>query len=106
VIAFGLGGIQVEIFGDVQFRMTPLTDRDATEMVREIKGYRLLQGYRGNPPADIKAIENVLLRIPRLVEEIPEIIELDLNPIFALPERQGCKIVDARIRVEKSSPAG
>jgi len=94
----------VEILGDVQFRITPLTDRDAAEMVREIKGYRLLQGYRGHPAADVGAIEEVLLRLSRLVEEIPEISELDLNPIFALPPGQGCRIVDARIRVEACTP--
>ncbi|TKS61236.1 MAG: hypothetical protein EWM72_00723 [Nitrospira sp.] len=105
LIAFGLGGIHVEILGDVQFRITPLTDRDASEMVREIKGYRLLQGYRGQLPADVDAIEEVLLRVSRLVEEIPEISELDLNPIFALPEGQGCRIVDARILVEPSGPS-
>ncbi len=100
LIAFGLGGIHVEILGDVRFRVTPLTDRDASEMVREIRGFRLLEGYRGHPPADVKALEEVLLRISLLVEEIPEITELDLNPIFALPPGQGCQIVDARIRVE------
>ncbi|HEX6531615.1 MAG TPA: acetate--CoA ligase family protein, partial [Nitrospira sp.] len=100
LIAFGLGGIHVEILGDVQFRITPLTDRDAAEMVRGIKGYRLLSGYRGHAAADIEAIEDVLLRISRLVEEIPEISEVDLNPIFALPPGQGCRIVDARIRLE------
>jgi len=100
LIAFGLGGIHVEILGDVQFRVAPLTNRDATGMVRAIKGYRLLQGYRGQPAADLKAIEELLLRISQLVEQIPEITELDLNPIFALPEGKGCKIVDARIRVE------
>ena len=100
LIAFGLGGIHVEILGDVCFRVTPLTDRDAEEMVREIRGFRLLQGYRGHPPADLEAIQTVLLRLSRLVEEIPEIIELDLNPIFALPPGQGCRIADARIRVE------
>ena len=99
LVAFGLGGIHVEVLGDVRFRITPLTDRDAAEMVREIKGYRLLQGYRGHPAADIDAIEDVLLRISRLVEEIPEIGELDLNPIFALAPGKGCRIVDARIRV-------
>ena len=103
LIAFGLGGIHVEILGDVRFRITPLTDRDATEMVREIKGYRLLEGYRGHPPADVEAIEDVLLRISRLVEEIPEISELDLNPIFALPPGQGCRIVDARIWVSANT---
>lgn len=96
---FGLGGIHVEILGDVQFRITPLTDRDAAEMVRGIKGYRLLTGYRGHPPADLDALEETLLRVSRLVEEIPEISELDLNPIFALPPGQGCRIVDARIRI-------
>jgi len=104
LIAFGLGGIHVEILGDVQFRITPLTDCDAAEMVRGIKGYRLLSGYRGHPAADVEAIEDVLLRVSRLVEEIPEISELDLNPIFALPPGQGCRIVDARIRVEKNAP--
>ena len=104
LIAFGLGGIHVEILGDVRFRVTPLTDRDAAEMVREIKGYQLLEGYRGHQPADIQAIEEALLRVSRLVEAIPEITELDLNPIFALPPGQGCRIVDARIRVEPVSP--
>jgi acetyl coenzyme A synthetase (ADP forming)-like protein len=102
LIAFGLGGIHVEILGDVRFRITPLTDRDAAQMVREIRGYRLLQGYRGHPAADVEAIEEMLLRLSRLVEEIPEISELDLNPIFALPPGQGCKIVDARIWVRAS----
>ncbi|HLZ35548.1 MAG TPA: acetate--CoA ligase family protein [Nitrospira sp.] len=104
LIAFGLGGIHVEILGDVQFRVVPLTDRDASEMVREIKGYRLLQGYRGRPAADIKAIENVLLRVSHLVENVPEISELDLNPVFALSDAQGCRIVDARIRIEAGEP--
>jgi acyl-CoA synthetase (NDP forming) len=84
-------------------KITPLTDRDAAQMLREIKGFRLLQGYRGHPAADVEAIEEVLLRLSRLVEEIPEISELDLNPIFALPPGQGCGIVDARIRVESSA---
>jgi acetyl coenzyme A synthetase (ADP forming)-like protein len=102
LMAFGLGGIHVEVLADVCFRITPLTDRDAAEMVRSIRGYRLLQGYRGHPPADVSAIEEVLLRVSRLVEEVPEIKELDLNPIFALPPGQGCRIVDARILVASS----
>ena len=100
LIAFGLGGIHVEVLADVCFRVTPLTDRDAEEMIRQIRGYRLLEGYRGHPPADIDAIKSVLLRVSRMVEDIPEIRELDLNPIFALPPDQGCFVVDARIRVE------
>jgi len=99
LIGFGLGGIHVEILKDVCFRVTPITDRDAAEMVRSIRGYRLLEGYRGHPPADIPAIEDLLLRVARLVEEVPEISELDLNPIIALPPGQGCLIVDARIHV-------
>ena len=100
LIAFGLGGIHVEILGDVQFRIAPLTDRDAAEMIRAIKGYQLLTGYRGRPSVDLKAMEELLLRISHLTEAIPEITELDLNPIFALPESQGCRIVDARIRID------
>jgi acetate---CoA ligase (ADP-forming) len=103
LIAFGLGGIHVEILGDVRFRITPLTDGDAAQMVREIKGYRLLQGYRGHPAADVDAIAEVLLRVSRLVEDIPEISELDLNPIIAFPLGQGCRIVDARVRMEASA---
>ncbi|HYV39892.1 MAG TPA: acetate--CoA ligase family protein, partial [Gemmataceae bacterium] len=103
LIAFGLGGIHVEILGDVCFRVTPLTDRDACEMVHAIRGYRLFQGYRGHPAADVAALEQVLLRVSRLVEEIPEITEVDLNPIFALSPGQGCRIVDARIRVQNQS---
>ena len=103
LVVFGLGGIHVEILRDVSFRVTPLTDRDAREMVQGIRGYRLLEGYRGHPPADIPAIEELLLRVSRLVEEVPEISELDLNPVFALPPGQGCLIVDARIRLEGKS---
>ncbi len=99
LIAFGLGGIHIEILNDIAFRISPLTDKDASKMVRQIHGYRLFEGYRGHPPADIKAMEDVLLRISRLVEEVPEITELDLNPIFAMPPGQGCLIADVRIKV-------
>jgi len=101
LIAFGLGGIHVEILGDVQFRITPLTEDDAIEMIRGIRGFSLLTGYRNQQPADTQALEEVLLRISRLVEEIPEIYELELNPIFALPPGEGCRIVDARIGVSR-----
>lgn len=100
LVAFGLGGIHVEILGDVCFRVTPLTDHDASEMVRAIRGYRLFQGYRGHPAADVAALEDLLLRVSRLVEEVPEISELDLNPVFALPPGLGCRIVDARIALK------
>lgn len=100
LIAFGLGGIHVEVLRDVVFRVTPLTDRDAAEMVREIRGYRLLEGYRGHPAADVAALENALLRLSRLVEEVPEITEIDMNPVLALEPGAGCRIVDARVRVD------
>lgn len=99
LLAFGLGGVYVEILKDVCFRVTPITDADAKEMIHNIRGYPLLEGYRGHAPADLAAIEDLLLRVARLVEEIPEIAELDLNPVIALPPGRGCCIVDARIRV-------
>lgn len=99
IIAFGLGGIHVGVLRDVVFGITPLTDRDANEMIRAIRGFRLLEGYRGHPAADLEALEEVLLRISLLTDEVPLITELDLNPIFALAPGQGCRLVDARIWV-------
>src|SRR4051812_33672231 len=99
LVGFGLGGVHVEVLGDVQFRVAPLTDRDADELLHGIRGYKLLQGYRGHPPADLEALRELLLRIARLAEDVPEIAELDLNPVIALPPGNGCRIVDARIRV-------
>jgi acyl-CoA synthetase (NDP forming) len=102
LIAFGLGGIYVEILEDVRFRIAPLSDKDVRAMIREIRGFRLLEGYRGHPPADLTATEDVLLRLSRMVEEVPEIAEVDLNPIIALPPGQGCVILDARIHLNRS----
>jgi hypothetical protein len=68
-------------------------------MIRGIRGFRLLEGYRGHPPADLDALEEALLRLSRLAEEVPEIGEIDLNPIFALPPGAGCRIADARLRL-------
>jgi len=99
VLAFGMGGIYVEVLRDVAFRLCPLTDRDAREMIREIRGYRLLDGYRGYPPGDVEALEQAVLRISQLVDAVEEIAELDLNPIFALQPGEGCRVADARIRV-------
>jgi acyl-CoA synthetase (NDP forming) len=99
VLAFGMGGIHVEILRDVAFRVVPLTDVDAADMIREIRGYRLLQGYRGHPAGDVPALEEALLRLSRVVETIEVISEIDLNPVFALEPGKGYRIVDARIRV-------
>jgi acyl-CoA synthetase (NDP forming) len=99
LLGFGLGGIHVEILADVRFRVLPLTDKDARELIQETRGYRLLQGYRGHPPADIAAVEDVLLRVACMVEELPQIRELDLNPVFALAPGSGCRVADVRIRI-------
>ena len=95
VIMFGIGGILVEIIKDVSFRIIPLTERDAGEMIREIKGYRLLQGYRGQEPANIPKLEQLILKISHFIEQNPQIKELDLNPIYAYQD--GAVVVDARI---------
>ena len=102
LIAFGLGGIHVEILKDVLVRVAPLTDRDADELLHGIKGFRLLQGYRGHPAADLDALRDLLLRLSRLADSVPEIAELDLNPVIALSPGQGCRIADARIMVRQT----
>jgi acyl-CoA synthetase (NDP forming) len=99
LVAFGLGGIHVEVLADVGFRVAPLSDRDAAEMVRGVRGFRLLEGYRGHPAADLGALEELLLRVSRLAEEVPEVGEIDLNPVFAFPPGRGCLVADARVRV-------
>ncbi len=103
LVAFGLGGIHVEILKDVLVRLAPLTDRDVDDLLHGIKGFPLLQGYRGHPPADLGALRETLLRLARLADEVPDIAELDFNPVIALPPGQGCVIVDARIRVEAAA---
>ena len=99
LVVFGLGGVHVEMIADVSVRVTPLTDRAAAAMVRQIRGYPLLEGYRGHPSADIPAIHDLLLRVSRLVEEVPDIAELELSPIFVGAPGGGCRLADARIRV-------
>ncbi|HJX70016.1 MAG TPA: acetate--CoA ligase family protein [Dehalococcoidia bacterium] len=98
VLMFGLGGILVEVLKDVSFRIVPVAERDAREMIREIKGYPVLQGYRGQKPASIPALEQLILKVSQFVEKNPQIKELDLNPIFAYPDK--AVAVDARIILE------
>ena len=98
ILMFGLGGVFVEVLKDVAFRIVPITRRDASQMIRDIKGYPVLEGYRGQEPADQNALEEALLNTSRLLEEHPEIKELDLNPIFAYGH--GVTAVDARIILE------
>jgi acetyl coenzyme A synthetase (ADP forming)-like protein len=99
LIVFGMGGVLVELVGDVSFRITPVTDVEASEMVREIKSAKLLEGYRSYPAGDIPAVEEVILRVSALADAIPEIREMDLNPVMVLAPGEGAKAVDARIRV-------
>ena len=95
LLMFGLGGVLVEVLGDVAFRVAPLTERDASEMVREIKGFPILRGHRGSPPADLDAIERALLDLSRFVDARPDVSEVDLNPIIA--HANGLTAVDARV---------
>lgn len=101
VIMFGLGGIFVEVLKDISFRILPIEERDTREMITEIKGYEILKGTRGKPPRDIKAIEEVLMKVSKLTIENPEINEIDLNPVFVF--NKGLHVVDARIILKKEN---
>jgi acetyl coenzyme A synthetase (ADP forming)-like protein len=98
LIMFGLGGIYIELFKDVSFRLAPLSMYEAKEMITETKAYTLLRGFRGEPPADINSIVNILLRVSKLVTDIPQIVEIDINPLFVY--EIGAIAVDARIIIE------
>ena len=100
-LMFGLGGIFVEVLKDVSFRVAPITKFDAKEMIQEIKGYPILTGIRGQKASDVRALENILLQVSKLVMDYPVINQLDLNPVFSYPK--GAKCVDARIILEEKS---
>jgi len=104
IVVCGTGGVLVELLKDVVVRITPLTDQDAREMIRSLKTFPLLSGYRGGPGYDVTALEQMILRVGALVEDIHEIGELDLNPVIVLPEGQGVSLVDARVRVAEALP--
>ncbi|HXA29451.1 MAG TPA: GNAT family N-acetyltransferase [Candidatus Angelobacter sp.] len=97
LIMFGSGGTSVEVFGDRSFRILPLTDIDAHELVRSIRGAPLLFGHRGMPAADVGAVETTLLRVAMLAADIPQVAEMDLNPVIASPS--GAVVVDAKVRL-------
>lgn len=99
MIVFGLGGVYVELLQDVAFRLHPITDVDAVEMIRETKSHKLLEGYRNNPKGDVAALELALQRVSALVATIPEMTEMDLNPVKVLEPGDGVCVVDARIRI-------
>jgi acetyl coenzyme A synthetase (ADP forming)-like protein len=104
IIVCGAGGTFVELLKDVAVRITPLTDQDAKEMIRSLKTFPLLTGFRGRPHYDVGALEKLILKLSALVEDVHEIAELDLNPVIVLPEGEGVSLVDARIRVAEALP--
>jgi acetyltransferase len=97
LIMFGMGGVYAELMKDVAVRLHPLTDSDARELVKSIKMTKLFEGFRGAPPSDTESLEDLLLRLSALVEDIPQIAELDFNPVKVMPRGEGYWIVDAKI---------
>jgi len=100
VVMFGgLGGIYTELFEDVSFRLAPIDEKEADEMIKETKGYKILIGYRGMPPANLDLIKKILVTVSKIMVDIPEILELDLNPVRAFPDR--VVVLDAKIICSK-----
>lgn len=99
LVMFGLGGIYVEALKDVVFRISPLTDNEAREMVQAIRGYPILKGIRGEKPVAFERIFETLMRLSQLAHDFPEISELDINPFMAFTDPDRCKSVDARMRI-------
>lgn len=100
VVAFGLGGIFVELLKDVAFRVVPFDKNDAAEMIDEIKGKKLLEGFRGSEPVDKEYLQNILLKLSNFLEKTKGIKEIDMNPIFAY--KDGAVVVDARIIIDEA----
>lgn len=101
LVEFGLAGVRLEALDDVCRRTIPLSERDAADMIRSLRGFRLFEGYRGHPRADVAAIEKLLIRTSQLVEDVPEIEALELHPVFVMSPGDGCSIVDARLSVRR-----
>jgi len=99
VIMLGMGGIYVEILKDVTFRLAPLTDQEANDMISSIKTKKLLEGVRGEKPSDIEKLSECIQRLSQLVTDFKEIKELDMNPVLVMENGQGCKILDVRIGI-------
>jgi len=97
LVVFGLGGVATDVLADHAARLTPLTDTDAAWLIGSIRSAPLLRGHRGSPPADLGALRDLLLRVSRLADDLPEVTELDLNPVIARPD--GAFVVDARVKV-------
>lgn len=100
LVAFGMGGIMVEVMKDVKFKLLPVNDLEAEELIKSVKAYKILKGVRGNPPVDLEFIKENILRLSQLVTDFPQIIELDLNPFVFSHKNDRCKILDARIKIK------
>ena len=99
LVGVGLGGVLVELVRDISFRLSPVSDLDAEQMIAELRSRRVLDGYRGAPAGDVKALVALIQRVSALVEVVPEITELDLNPVKVLAPGEGAVVVDGRLRV-------
>jgi acyl-CoA synthetase (NDP forming) len=102
LVVFGLGGVATEVLGDHAARLAPLTDTDAAELIASLPAAPLLFGHRGSPAVDTDALADLLLRVSRLADDLPEVAELDLNPVIARPD--GAQIMDVRVRVAAAAP--
>jgi acyl-CoA synthetase (NDP forming) len=103
LVVFGLGGVAADVLGDRSARLTPVTDTDAAALIRSIRAAPLLLGHGGTPPADLAALQDIVLRVSWLADDLPQVAELDLNPVIARPD--GAHVVDARIRLLPAQPA-
>jgi acyl-CoA synthetase (NDP forming) len=99
LVVCGLGGVLVELLKDVSFRLTPVSDTDAEEMIAKLRSCKLLEGYRGSPPGDREALIRVIQRVSALAELVPELRELDLNPVKVFEPGRGATAVDGRLRI-------
>jgi acyl-CoA synthetase (NDP forming) len=104
LVMFGLGGLYVETLRDVTFRVPPLTDLDAEDMIRQIQGYRVLEGVRGESSIDVKALVEILRRFSQLVEDLPQVAEIEVNPFLVFPDARDFRAVDARVRLADETP--
>jgi acetyltransferase len=106
IVMFGLGGVYVEVLRDVAFRVQPVSTVDALEMIRSLRGYRILEGVRGQKGVDLDGLAEVIERVSQLVGDHPEIREMDINPFLAFPEGKASFAVDARFRVGPADAGG
>jgi acyl-CoA synthetase (NDP forming) len=97
LMMFGAGGLYAELFKDVSFHIHPLNDVDARQMIRSVNAFRLLEGWRETEPSDVEALEDLLLRVSAMVEDLPAIAELDLNPVKVFARSEGYAVIDARV---------